>query len=167
MKQFFSSLVPGFAKPLLRFLVHGYARKRYFRERGIKKEQDQLLKEQYVAAAPKLIVFIVPGANEITGLESISGGVLSIVSIGEVTAGMHSIHGASTVFCSLNGEALLLRYRNFENQSVVFRFQQLMPFFTAAEEVMVHVPEYMLQFFWDSLTTAEKNWLQQIGRAHV
>lgn len=167
MKNLFRSLIPGFAKPLLRFLAHGYERKRFFREQGIRKEQDKQLQQQFDPGSTKLIVFIVPGAHPVTGLESISGGVLSIVSIGEVTSTMNSIHGAATIFCSLQGEALLLQYRNFENHSTVFRFGQLLPFFTSAEEVMVHVPEYMLQFFWDSLTEQEKHWLQGRKKFHI
>lgn len=161
------NLIPDFAKPLLRLAVHSYARKRYFRERRIRKEQDLRWKQQFDPASRKLIVFIVPGANPVTGLETISGGVLSIVSIAEVTAGMQQVHGAATVICSLQGEALLLEYRNFENRSTIFRFEQLMTGFPQAEEVLVHVPEYMLQFFWDSLTREEKDWLQQRRFFHI
>src|SRR5262249_52306437 len=143
MKQLFGKYSHPVFKDAFRFVRYGNQRKKVFREVGIRKAQDQALRQQFDAGGDKLIVFLVPGSDWATGKDLISGGTMSIVSICQETALMKEVHGAQTILCTANGDHLLLKHEKFQNNTTVFRWSQLAPYFRKCREVMIHIPEFI------------------------
>jgi hypothetical protein len=167
MPEIISTSIPGFIKPLLRFLRYRNERKKFIREIAIRKEQDRQLKLQYDAAAKKLIIFAIPGSDRATGKDTISGGIISIVSLCEETVRLQEIHGAATILCTLPGQHLLLKHTQFDNTSPVFRLGQTATFFTLAEEVILHLPEFACKYFLEHIGHREMEWLKTRKRLHI
>jgi hypothetical protein len=157
MKQKIRQAAPGFIKSVYRFLRYRNQRKKVWREVSIRKEQDKLLRENYTADVDKLIVFVVPGADWSTGRDAISGGVMSIVSICEETAALAGLHGAE----------VMLRHRMFENNTLVYRFDQLHSYFLNLRELMIHIPEFIADHFLTTITKNDKAWFSSISRVQV
>lgn len=142
-----SGLVENIIKPILRFGYYRFYRKKVFREIKIKRTQNKLIKEYYNYDDKKLIVFLVPGADQITGKDTISGGVLSIASLCKETANLKNIHDSQVIMCTVASHPLLLKHTNFENDIAVFRFEQLSYFFKHLSSLILHVPEYLVDEF--------------------
>jgi hypothetical protein len=121
-----------------------------------------LLNELVTGNERKLILFVVPGADPETGKDTISGGVMSIVSICEESEHLVHVHGAKCFVCTLDGDALLTRHENFENLSPVFRFSQFAEKFPRLDSVMVHVPEFMVDRFGASFSGKVRKWWYSI-----
>jgi hypothetical protein len=139
-------------------LYYPQERKKVFREISITRSQNELI-NQLDQGSNKLIVFIVPGLDWNTGKEKISGGIMSIVSLYEETLKLKEIHGAEVIMCTLTSDSLLLRFRKFENEAIVFRFSQVIKFFGKAKEVIIHLPEFMTGDFKFMLSKKEQTWL--------
>lgn len=160
------SFIPNFIKPLIRFLVYEQERRKVFRERKIKALQDTQLK-QLDSTASRLILFLIPGADYDTGTETISGGIISIVSLCEESAKLREVHGAEVLLCTFPGQHLLAKHTQFKNESAVFRFDQLPDYFSVAEEVLVHIPEYLVGRFVMLTRNGEFNWLRNLKSVHI
>ena len=142
-------------------------RRKWVRERIIKKEQDRLLPLHYKTNVEKLIVFFALGADWATGKDEISGGILSIVSICEETARLREVHGAETIMCTMNNAHLLMKHEKFENNTSVFRFSQLPAYFTQLSSLVIHVPEMLTEIFINGLSATNKKWLSAISQVHI
>ena len=167
MKKQLGKLAPKTIKTTYRLVRYRNEWHKFFREFGIRKKQNQLLKEHYRADQEKLIVFIVLGSDWATGMDKIAGGTISIVSLCEETAAIVDIHGAQTIMCTLNGEHLMLKHRMFNNETRVFRFEQLADFFSGTTSVLFHVPEFLSAGFMQSLNLKDKKWLEKMKEVHV
>lgn len=150
-----------------RLLKYKNERRRFVREFAIRKKQDEDIRAQYNAAEPKLIVFIIPGSDAATGKDKITGGTISIVSICEETATMKGIHGAQTIMCTLNGDYLLVKHAMFENDTKVYRFEQLPDYFTNLQSVLFHIPEYLVTYFSTTLRQKDTRWIADIENVHI
>ena len=98
MKSGIKSTIPYSVKRLLRLIKYNDERKQFFRERVIKKTQDNLI-QTFNKETENLIVFLMPGADRKTGRDIISGGNTSIVSICEETIKLSHIHNAEVIMC--------------------------------------------------------------------
>ena len=154
-------------KSVYRLCRYRNERKKFVREFSIRKKQDVELRKRYDLNISKLIVFIVPGSDWATGRDKISGGTMSIVSICEESSQMKKIHNAETIMCTLNRDHLLLRHQMFENNTPVFRFNQLAKNFQHCSEILFHLPEFLVKEFYPSLTTADKRWLDKMDLVHM
>ena len=160
------SLIPEWSKPFLRFIRYPQERRRFFREWGLVKIQDDAI-AKLDASSNHLIVFLVPGADRETGNETISGGVLSLVSLCEETARLEQTHHAVTIMCTFPGERLLTRHNNFENSTPVFRFEQLPQYFVKLASILIHIPEFLADQFIKRLSDSEMAWLRGLKQVHV
>ncbi len=167
MKKQLGKLAPKAIKIGYRLFRYRNEWNKFCREFGIRKKQNQLLKELYLVAQEKLIVFIVPGSDWATGNDKITGGTISIVSLCEETAALKEIHGAQTIMCTINGEHLLLKHSMFSNKTTVYRFEQLADFFIGTRSVLFHVPELLVDWFLQSLTPKDKKWFRKMTEVHV
>jgi len=159
---------------LTEMMKHTYRWIRYAQERrkvksniGVGRVQDQNLLNSYSASSKKLIVFLVPGLDWPTGKEKISGGTMSIVSLCEETGGMQQLHGSQTILCTLRGESRLVKHTLFANQTSVYRFEQLSFYFKSLQQVIIHVPEYLVSHFFKTLKPIDLKWLNQSGLVHI
>lgn len=142
-----------------RWVLRPMERRRIRREAGVKRLQDELLPKLYPADAKKLIVFFLDSADLVTGKEKVSGGLLSIHSIFEETLKLEPVHGAATVLCSVEGAYLFFEFSTFQSPYRVFRYRQLETCFRKAEEVIAHVPEYMVEYFVSQLEKGKLSYL--------
>jgi len=159
-------LIPGFLKPVLRYAVSPVYRKHLKREKGIISQQDMNI-TGFDGSAKKLIIFLVPGANIISGKDEISGGVISIVSLCEESAALKEVHGAEVVLCTFPKALLLLKHTQFDNHTNVYRFSQVPEYFVNCEEIIIHLPELYVTAFNDSLSSRERDWLRSRKFRHL
>jgi hypothetical protein len=167
MKERIGKYSPRVIKKLYRLARYKNERHKYLREAGLKKIQDKQIREQYDTEHTQLIVFLVPGSDWATGKEKITGGTISIVSICEQTAAMQDIHGAQTIMCTMNEDHLLLKHHLFANNTNVYRFEQLAAYFGKTTNVLIHLPEYMVEHFPGSLSGADLKWLKGMKQVHL
>jgi hypothetical protein len=165
-KHDFAEMLPSYIKTPVGFLRSERVRKRVFRERKIKKKQDEAIRK-FDPTAKKLIVFLVPGADRTTGADKISGGIMSIVSLCQESAGLKDIHQSEVIMCTMRDEHLLFGHSQFVNHTDVFRYSQLSNYFTAAEEVIFHLPEFVCEYFLRHLTRADKHWIAGLRHVHI
>ena len=158
--------IPSFLKPFLRFIYYKQERVKVFRERNVRKVQDERLKH-YDAAARKLVLFLVAGAEYDTGTDKISGGIISIVSLCEESAKLKTVHGAEVIMCTFPGSYLLAKHTQFKNETDVFRYDQLQPYFEQAGEVLVHVAEYLGKSLRVGMEQGKFNWLRSMSQLHI
>lgn len=153
--------MPFWIKKIVRLLRYKNEWKKTFREVSIIKQQNKLFKKNYQKEAQKLIVFLIPGADWATGKEGISGGAISIVSLCEETQSLYSSNNEiATILCTIREDHLLVKYKNFENRTPVYRFSQLHKHFRDVKEVVIHAPEFITTLFVKRLIKKDKKWLQ-------
>lgn len=128
-------------------------RRRVRREARVKQLQDELLPKLYPAGAKKIIVFFLDSVDLASGKEKVSGGLLSIHSIFEETLKLEALHDTAILLCSVGDAYLFFEFSTFQSPHRVFRYRQLETCFRDAEEVIAHLPEYMVEHF---LTQLEK-----------
>jgi hypothetical protein len=163
---FLRSLFTQGLKNVYRWIRYREERKRIPREKEIKRQQDSLIKS-FDSSTEKLIVFLVPGADRYTGNETISGGVISLVSLCEESAKLKSLHHGEVIMTVFPGEYLFMRHLNFENETTVYRFGQLKNHFPSLKEIIIHIPDLFVEWFKSRLTNADKNWLSRIKKVHL
>ncbi len=154
-------------KRVYRFFKYKEERARLFREVEIKRIQDNHILNQFDPAAENLIIFFVPGADRSTGKETISGGVISLVSICEETKKLKPIHKAETIACIFPRDFLFIKHENFPNQTNIYRFEQLPVYFKNAKNITIHLPELMVSNFKDALLNFEIKWLKKKDLVHI
>jgi hypothetical protein len=111
--------------------------------RKITKCQKRFLEENYDQGTKKLIVFLT------LGVDTVSGGILSISSIFEETKKLKYIHGAETLLCTYPTDMPLLKYTWFKNNNVLFDFSQALSYFNRLEQLIIHIPEGDIpRFLW-------------------
>ena len=110
--------------------------------------------------AEKLIVFIVPEKA------SISGGVLSIFSLGAAVQKLRPVHQAEVLLATYPSRQTYFRNRYLKNREPVFRLNQIKRF-GRLKKIMIHLPEYYAAGFCDDLSADMKKYLQGIKEIHI
>ena len=159
--------IPDFFKHGLRLLRYRNERQKFIREIAIRRKQDILLQQQFEAGTGKLVVFLVIGGEWATGKDAISGGTISIVSICEETAALQNGRHAATIMCTMNNTHLLLKHERFQNNTDVYRFSQLKNYFRHLSSVIIHIPEFLTEYFREHLSAADRAWLHRIPQVHI
>jgi hypothetical protein len=154
--------IPDLLKPVFRFIRYPQQRRKWKREIKIRQSQDKWIREQYSPDEKKLVIFTIPGADWDTGKDTISGGLLSIVSLYNESRKLGDIHQSAVILCTIPGDHLLSTITSFDNNCQVFRFEQLPGYFTRIEEVIIHVPEYLVKTFFNKLNPAIDKWLSGV-----
>jgi hypothetical protein len=167
MKERIGKFSPRAIKRLYRLLRYKNEWNKLLREFGIRKIQDENIRKHYNPNHTHLIVFLIPGSDYATGKEFISGGTISIVSICEQTVELKEVHGAQTIMCTINNDHLLLKHNMFANNTNVYRFEQLASFFTGVTNILIHLPEFTVDYFPDSLSGGDLKWLKQMKHVHI
>jgi hypothetical protein len=154
-------------KNIYRFIKYKEHRQKLVRERKIKPIQTKLFNKEYnTDTTKKLIVFIVPGADRFTGNETMSGGVISILSIAEETKKIFDKNKeVSTIVCTINEDNLLLKYQNFENNFNIYDYK-FVSYFNNLSEIIVHIPDYMAVHFYNVLTKKNIIFFNETHQVH-
>ena len=124
-------------------------------------KQNHYIKN-YNFNAKNIIVFIVPNAN------NISGGMISISSIYEETQKLNKIHNSEVLACtSISQNKTVFRYTMFKNKMKIFRFIQIISLFKKIETILIHIPEYMVENFYNKDLKLIYKWLKKINNIHI
>ena len=150
-----------------RLLLRGSERARRRREVQIRKDQDVLIREQFDPAGRKLVVFIVDGADWVTGREKISGGLLAIASYMEEARKLPELAGFQMMMVIIDSCPLLLRHREFDNDITVFRLSQVFSYFKHLEQLILHVPELLVTEMPAELRAVPRGQLAAIRHFHI
>lgn len=119
------------------------------------------IKQIYNDDCEKLIIFLVPGMNFITG------GILSIYSIYEETSKLIRIHGSETIMSTIPKSLILLKNTNFDNRVYIFPFELTLNYFQKLKKCMIHIPECYVANFINNLSMNEKELLNRIEDLHI
>ncbi len=129
--------------------------------------QTKLFNKEYnTGTTKKLIVFMVPGADRFTGKETMSGGVISILSIAEETKKLFNKNNeVSTIVCTINEDNLLLKYQNFENNFNIYDYK-FISHFNNVSEIIINIPDYLVVHFYKGLTKKNIIYFNKISQVH-
>ncbi|MGO4222604.1 hypothetical protein AB4Y64_12230 [Lysobacter sp. TAF61] len=105
------------------------------RAASISRKRQAVLKAGFPMPVPRAIVFFVPG------IDAVTGGVMSILSIADESRRLQSIHGASVFVCTLPGHPPLFRYTRFDNSETLLGIEDVWGVLGASPALMIHVPE--------------------------
>lgn len=91
----------------------------------------------------KLILFFVPKE-----VDSISGGILSICTIYKVINELKNIHNSNVIASFLpNISGLDYKFSKFQNDMVIFNFNEITNYFKDFDFLEIHLPDYMIPLF--------------------
>lgn len=158
--------IPEPIKTLARIIRYPQERSKIIREFKIRRHQNQQIKK-HDRASTKLIIFLIAGADYETGLDSISGGIISIVSLCEESKKLKEVHGSEVVLCTFPMQHLLARHTKFKNDVDVFRFEQLPNHFNNASQILVHLPEYLVEHFKSLKSQGYFKWFERLDHLHI
>lgn len=111
------------------------------RERIIKEIQTRRLSKLYNPNARSLVIFLTQGFNQV------NGGIISINSIYDESCKLKEIHGAEVVMCTMPGEYLLLKHTEYENQTNLYSFTEVLSYFPSPDRLLIHIPELYVREF--------------------
>jgi hypothetical protein len=150
-----------------RLLLRPSQRRRFVREFHIRRAQDALIAQQFSPKAGKIVVYIVDGADWVTGKEKISGGLLSIASMFEESKKLPELASHQVIMVVLDSCPLILRHTEFENNITVFRLSQVFSYFGQLRELIINVPEMLVPALPAELGAVPRRRLQGIDNLHV
>ena len=127
----------------------------------IEKRQNSLIKKNYSADEKNLILFLVPGIN------GVSGGIVSIFSIARESQKLKDIHQSPVIMASYPNQKILLKYTKFKNNFYIYRFDQIREYFTELENIIMHVPEYIVPQLLHYLNKDDIFWLKSLKKVHI
>jgi len=116
---------------------------------------------KYPRDARRLIVFLTPGADDVTG------GILSICAHYGESVGLRPIHNSEVLLCTVPGEPILARYTKFENSNRIFLLSQVLSYFKQVESLTIHIPEYHINEFLAGLSRREYAALRRVKELHL
>ena len=131
------------------------------REFKIRTYQDKLLNQNYSSNTEKLIIFLTPGHN------AVSGGILSISSIYDETKKIKNVHGSEVIMCTIPGDPPLLQYTKFSNQNYIYGFPQVIFYFQNLRSLLIHIPEYCITQFLENISHQDFVRLEKIQDVHI
>ena len=150
-----------------RLLLRPSQRRRFVRELHIRRAQNSLIAQQYNPEETNLVVYIVDGADWVTGKEKISGGLLSIASMFEEAKKLPELFSYRVIMVTLNSCPLILRHTQFENNITVFRLSQVFLFFGHLRHLIINVPELLVPKLPAELGAVSRRRLREIENLHV
>ena len=116
--------------------------KSFILQRQFKSFKDNYFKNNF-SKTKKLIMIFVPSDTD-----RINGGILSICTIHSVIKELKHIHNCDVVasFLPFKNETDY-KYRNFENDMIIFTFKEIATYFKDLEFVEIHIPDVMITTF--------------------
>lgn len=154
-------------KYVYRFIKYKSYRDKYFREPDIKAIQKKNFMTEFNSDVDKAIIFLVPGADGKTGKETMSGGVISILSIAQETKNIfEKKQNVAVLVCTHSEDFLLAKYQNIENNLNIYSFSQVAKNFKKLKEIIIHVADYAVEHFVKHQPPLEREFLSQIQKVH-
>lgn len=126
--------------------------------------QDAAMEQTYpnAASCEKLIWFWV------TDQDSISGGLMSICGMYDISRRLTPLHGCEVVASTLpQSPQYLSGYSRFDNDMPVFRYEQIVYRFPNVKEVLIMLPENHIGQVYDYLFSHVDGYLARIPVRHL
>jgi hypothetical protein len=120
--------------------------KKQFREVNIRKIQNASIRK-INPKTEKLILFFIPGADYYSGKESISGGLISIVSLAQETSLIYKETSVQVLCATYYNEHLIFKLSSFINETQVFSPMQIESYFSNVNNLTLHIPELYVADF--------------------
>ena len=117
--------------------------RKFFKETAASIKVQDCYDLEPLKKAQKIILFLVPSKGKM------SGGVMSIYSICEYTREINP-----DWFCLISthpGKFTYARNDEFENNEQVYRWEQIVQFGSNIQEMILHIPEYYVKYFYVDL----------------
>ena len=138
--------------------------KHFLLQRSYKNFKNNYFKNNY-SDTKRLILFFTPN-----GTHRINGGILSICTIYSVFKEIKNIHNCDVISSFLPYKKDLdYKYRNFENEMIIYRFNDIINLFDNLDYLEIHIPDIMLVEFKKNNIKMKPffEWLKQINNVHV
>jgi glycosyltransferase involved in cell wall biosynthesis len=157
--------------PLLHYEVYGKNEKNriYYEPHVIdfnlnneyKRQQDNYLSSHYSKSTKKLIVYLLPE------LDLISGGVMSICSMARVTKDIEELSDSTVLVATLPSVTTFFQYTKFDAGFNVLRFDQLRDYFNELEDMVIHIPEIYVYYFLLKIKPADTDWFRGLKKNQI
>jgi hypothetical protein len=106
----------------------------------IRQEQHRFLDAQGCHDYDSLIVFFIPGFDTVTG------GIMSIISIARETQKLFSQSKTGVFVCTIPYHPPLAKFTKFENDQTLVNYRDLLSKFSNAKTMLIHVPEHYTRY---------------------
>lgn len=120
--------------------------KKQFREVKIRKNQEASI-GRIDPKTEKIILFFIPGADFYSGKESISGGLISIISLAQETSLIYQGSHTEVLCATYYNDHLVFKLSSFNNETDVFSPELIEKYFTNVRELILHIPELFVTDF--------------------
>ena len=117
----------------------------------IRRLQDAEIARLHKKTAEKMVVYLVDGADWITGKEKISGGLLSIASMYDEALKLPELKSYQVTMATLDSTPLIQKHTEFENDIAVFRLSQIFSYFQKLSHLVINVPELLVPALFTDL----------------
>ena len=154
----------NFIKTVYRLFCYKAEWKKQYREISIRKIQNTSIRT-IDPKTEKLILFFIPGADYYSGKESISGGLISIISLAQETAKIFKGSNTKTLCATYYNQHLIYNITSFENQSVILSPKLIEHYFKIVKSLVLHIPELYVEDF--VLNQLNNKWLNKIQNVHI
>jgi hypothetical protein len=151
-------------KTVYRLFRYNAEWKKQFREVNIRKTQNASIRK-IDSRTEKIILFFIPGADYYSGKESISGGLISIVSLAQETSLIFKETSVQVLCATYYNEHLVFKLSSFNNETQVFSPVQLENYFSNVNDLILHIPElYVADFVQNHL---QNSWFKGINSIQI
>jgi hypothetical protein len=138
--------------------------KKQFRELKVRKQQRKAI-ENIDPTIEKAIIFFIPGVDYFTGIENITGGLMSIVSLAQESSKIVDNPPRVTICSTFYNEHLIYRLTTFENNVKILRPKLIERRFKEIKNLIVHIPELFVEDFVKY--QCDNLWLRNINYVHI
>lgn len=126
-----------------------------------KRQQDDYLNATYSKDTKKLIVYLVPE------VDVVSGGVMSICSMARVTRDIKELSDHTVLVSTAPSVTSFFQYSKFESGFNLQRFEQLRVYFNELEEIIIHIPETYVYYFLLKIIPSDADWLRKLKKTQI
>lgn len=120
---------------------------------------------KYDRNVESIVVFFNLGAVAETGLEFLSGGVMSIASLVAESRDYFHESGTEVICCTYYGVIPIYRYRRFESTVRLFQFWLIKMYFRCVKQLTLHIPEILVRDFVEN--HIDDSWLHVINFVNI
>ena len=138
--------------------------RKQFREIKIRKQQKAKIRK-IDPESERLILFLIPGSDYLTGKENITGGLISIVSLVQETIKIFEGTNTQTLCVTNYNEHLIYKNTSFENQIEILSIRVIENYFKNVKRLVLHIPELFVK---DFVANQKINkWINKIQNVHI
>ncbi|MEA5136748.1 MAG: glycosyltransferase [Candidatus Fimivivens sp.] len=115
--------------------------------------QDKRITQAYDRQTERLIVYLIPDFDQICG------GMMCIANYHHDVKSLEATKGYESILATVPSRNTFPDYTKFDAHGHVYRFSQILKYFTNLKEVIFHIPEYQFEKFLYCLSPEEGAWL--------